>query len=461
DPFDKGCLPGLKFENGKCACVTDKKDGVCPVSASGCVLKDQDCAAGACQLLTAKWEVDKIQSEKQVKMFVAANNQCTGKTVTFEVMEDDPIGDSRAKVQPASVPIFNGAAVSTWIAEYMDDGPLQGDPEYYFIARVESAQLTSGLLEVGRGSTAVCGNNQEDSGESCATCNKDAGCSKEKVCCGSGGTATCATSCSDPFDKGCLPGLKFENGKCVCVVGTEDGVCSVFRSGCFLKDPDCDDKDGVNPENDNCPLLKNSDQSDLDRDGTSQCEFEIAGLGEFGITSTRDAFCGGDICDLDADNDGVCDRPSSTPSSFKAADRDGLVGGKLCFGEDKCIAETQGQLVNDEPGPQQGCTDQDVTCMVQWDCSNILWGPCVEGIQARDIGDCSLAGINTGRCRCDKVPHLDPACRSNAGYRPAIQEACVLGSEATAEDFPFFSWVNVLVTIVLIAGFYLRKRRYL
>ena len=199
----------------------------------------------------------------------------------------------------------------------------------------------------------------------------------------------------------------------------------------------------------------------MDRDGTSQCEFEIAGLGEFGITSTRDAFCGGDICDLDADNDGVCDRPSSTPSSFKAADRDGLVGGKLCFGEDKCIAETQGQLVNDEPGPQQGCTDQDVTCMVQWDCSNILWGPCVEGIQARDIGDCSLAGINTGRCRCDKVPHLDPACRSNAGYRPAIQEACVLGSEATAEDFPFFSWVNVLVTIVLIAGFYLRKRRYL
>ncbi len=464
-----GCASGKVDANGKCVCNAGG-DGLCDEKDTACLNVDPDCELqGTCHIEDGEWEFDAAEEDDSVEIIIFTNEFCEGQTASFEVFENDTGSDTRATRMPANAMITDAEATTTWNAEYIDDGFLQGDPEYYFVARIGSAQFTSGLLEVseGTGAGGVCGNDDVDAGESCATCSEDAGCYEGEVCCGSGSTATCLEGCSQgdqPEPGGCAPGLTYDSDldECSCKT-TEDNVCPDIDTGCFFEDPDCDDGDGIDDE-DVCPMSRDPNQLDMDSDVQGNllddCEFGIAGLGEFGISTGRDYFCGGDVCDLDADDDGVCDRV--VPTAFEAADRDSLdpASGKLCFGRDRCIVDTNGEPVNDEPGLQQGCTDQDVTCMVQWDCSRVNWGPCVNGLQTRNIGDCSAAGIllsqqtgGTQGCKCE-ISGLTDSCRSNAAYRPSTQEACLETQEAVEEDFPFFTLVNALITLMLIAGFY-------
>lgn len=87
----------------------------------------------------------------------------------------------------------------------------------------------------------------------------------------------------------------------------------IFHLGCnnepvdfvFIKDTD---NDGVADDIDNCPLISNPDQADMDNDGI------------------------GDVCDNDSDNDGVPDTEDNCPSipnpDQKDADGDGI--GDVC-----------------------------------------------------------------------------------------------------------------------------------
>ena len=476
--FPPGCASGKTDANEKCVCNTEN-DGLCAEHDTACLSQDPDCQTeGSCQIEDGEWEAAEADEGDSVGITIFTNEFCEGSDASFEVFEKEDTGsDTRAAILPAGAEVANAEVATAWTAEYIDDGFLQGDPEYYFVARIASSQFTSGILAVSKGAGAggVCGNDEEDTGESCATCSEDAGCYEGEVCCGTGGTAVCEESCQagiPPEDDGCAEGLDYDatDETCVCVED-EDDVCPDVESGCFFEDPDCDDGDNAGSD-DVCPMSNDPNQLDMDLDAQDNdgdglldnCEFGIAGLGQFGITPGRDAFCGGDVCDYDADNDGVCDR--SPPSGFKAADRDSLdlANGRLCFGQDRCIIDPQGQEVNDEPGPQQGCTNQDVTCMVQWDCTkdkqgrDITWSQCINGLQTRDIGDCSTSGIAAGLCECAEYPTSGPACRSNAAYRPSTQEACVSAQEAVEEDFPFFTWANAVITLLLIAGFYMWRK---
>jgi hypothetical protein len=78
-----------------------------------------------------------VDTEAELQVFGDSN--CVGKTVSFEVMEDDAYGDDPVNVEPVNavfVAYGNGAiAKSSWIVEDQNDG-LIGSPEYYFNADV-------------------------------------------------------------------------------------------------------------------------------------------------------------------------------------------------------------------------------------------------------------------------------------------------------------------------------------
>lgn len=95
----------------------------------------------ACSLTDAFWSLngvdiiqpgDSVMEGTQVKLVVEGTN-CNGVSVSFEVREDD---EGSATNQPENKTFNDNKAVGTWAAEWVDDGFLQGDPEYYFIATV-------------------------------------------------------------------------------------------------------------------------------------------------------------------------------------------------------------------------------------------------------------------------------------------------------------------------------------
>ena len=93
--------------------------------------------AEPCDLTSAKWNILEVVNGTNVDLIVDGTN-CEGKIISFEIYEDDvfPLPDTSAREKPDNV-FFNGnSATGTWIAEWIDDGIGQRDPEYYFKANV-------------------------------------------------------------------------------------------------------------------------------------------------------------------------------------------------------------------------------------------------------------------------------------------------------------------------------------
>jgi len=77
----------------------------------------------------SEWGSLEVSEGTNVNLIVGGTN-CDGKNVNFEVFENELIGRNPAITNPVNV-VFNGAsATGTWIAEWIDDGLLQGHPEY-------------------------------------------------------------------------------------------------------------------------------------------------------------------------------------------------------------------------------------------------------------------------------------------------------------------------------------------
>lgn len=108
-----------------------------------------------CSLTAAYWDAPKVDGLFEVVegtvvgLVVEGIGACNGKTVSFEVREDEiwPDPNELANIQPIDVN-FNGAtARGTWTAEWFDDGFLQGDPEYFFEATITGDSINSGTTD--------------------------------------------------------------------------------------------------------------------------------------------------------------------------------------------------------------------------------------------------------------------------------------------------------------------------
>ncbi|MBI2107175.1 hypothetical protein HYT57_04265 [Candidatus Woesearchaeota archaeon] len=96
----------------------------------------------SCELTSAYWEETRFQENSFVKLTVEGRN-CDGKIASFEVKEENVFGTSDARNNPPSTEFYNGKAVVSWFTEWVEDGWLEDDPEYLFIAKVDSKTITS------------------------------------------------------------------------------------------------------------------------------------------------------------------------------------------------------------------------------------------------------------------------------------------------------------------------------
>ena len=185
-----------------------------------------------CRFTNAYWSQSSVEEGTNVEMIVEGTN-CDGKSITFEIYEDDfwPLPD-------ASVTSFVvNSLSSTWITEWMDD--ISGDPEYYFIATLDVYSVIteqSGLLEV----TTACGNGIISGDETCDDGNLVSGdgcsssCSTENGWVCTGEPSSCNTVCGNGIisgDETCDDGNLVSGDGCSDICGLETEAYWTDRYG--------------------------------------------------------------------------------------------------------------------------------------------------------------------------------------------------------------------------------------
>lgn len=130
----------------------------------------------ACDLQSASWKnitTTPVDESTLVTLQVISTGDCTGKHVSYEVLEDDsPLGGTDpVKTNPATSTLSgSNIAESTWMAEYQPDGVagIFDPPEYIFKATLEGSATSitsSGIkLQVNKpnGSTVLKGDINHD-----------------------------------------------------------------------------------------------------------------------------------------------------------------------------------------------------------------------------------------------------------------------------------------------------------
>jgi hypothetical protein len=459
----KGCdkLPNdpcsIEFETSNCG------GQGCNIDSDGDGTADQCQSGPLCELISASWSKENAKEGDEISLIVGTSS-CEGREVSFTIFEDDALKDDPAQVNPANSVVSGNEARAIWIVE-RDADLFNDNPEYYFQASLGGQSIQSGLVTVEPG-VALCGNNIVDDNEDCFSCSKDAGCLEGRVCCPqANGNAVCSTSCDNGNDNednvcdagencevnacqeksnvlaGCISGLICsEEGYCDC--NTEkDNVCTK-DSNCQGVDPDCDrDGDGKNDvTGDNCPNVKNTDQLDSDGDSAG-CAYDVEGTGlHFNAVTQR--YCGGDKCDVDDDNDGICDA-------------DARISGEYCTGVDLCGNTPEGSAVD-----ENGCSVEQGQCITSWDCTNVKWSECdvVTKTRVRNIGQCdSVDDVRVNNlCKCIVDLPDNDACWS-INYRPNTVESCEVENEEA--EFPFFDFGNVVMVVLLLIMFYGFRRK--
>ncbi len=433
-----------------------KNDGICPedFSAGACgTTFDSDC----CQITASKWtdasgnEITSASGGDSVKLVLETTGKCSGQTVSFDIWEADQFTNDDYTSDPSDATIgSDGKASASWIADGdFGDGVL-GDPEYIFDAIIgnlisygPSSELSvsgSGGSEETPTTEPTCGDGVLDSGETPESCASDAGCDNGYVYCGSdeGCQLSCTTNANDNGDSNCdldescsttacdgqqstcLNGLVCGSGVCSCNTAAQDSLFPPSTSSCASVDPDYDFDGDTFMGDDNCPLVANADQVDSDAD-TSICSFALSPY-----VSANGFSCGGDSCDLDDDNDGVCDIGETSTE---------------CVGSDLCPGTSA--AVDLSAVDENGCTEDQKNCLVQWDCTQAVWSECDINTNTitRDTSSCVFTGPEGSVCK------TDPA------YQPESTKSCLV-----EEEFPVFSLLNVVITLILISGFYILRR---
>src|SRR3989344_5299365 len=94
---------------------------------------------GDCQLGNSYWALQERRLPHQTTVnqgdtvfLVVEGTNCQGKLVNFQVFENDapPWRNPAAQIQPVQGTFNAAAVIVSWRAEWLNDGPVSGNPEY-------------------------------------------------------------------------------------------------------------------------------------------------------------------------------------------------------------------------------------------------------------------------------------------------------------------------------------------
>ena len=117
----------------------------------------------------------------------------------------------------------------------------------------------------------------------------------------------------------------------------------------------------------------------------------------------------------DDDMDGICNAGDTDP---------------LCTGSDACPNTPLDVEVNDE-----GCSESQSSCLLEWDCTSSAWSSCENGVRTRE--PCVFIGPGGSTC-------------NQPEFEPALTKAC-----STASLFSFFTTSNLLIVLLILIAFYI------
>jgi hypothetical protein len=401
-----------------------------------------------CELTSAVWSTTNAVEGDTVFLIVTGDN-CYGKEISFEILEDDPfpLPDQPVITNPANV-VFNGNSVSgTWVAEWQED--FSGDPEYFFIAKVvgEDEAITS--------STQL---------ENELTVSKKiySNCTDIFLCGNYDTEEECNNDNCDVADEMNIPNIDCDDPNVICECSWTSGMCAFSWT---VRDSYCGDgviNTGETCDGDEWGPISGCSSFDEFTGGILECvncQFD---------TSQCDGGNGPGICGDGVINTGeTCDGdewgPISGCSSF-----DEFTGGILecvnCqFDTSQCTKGsgdtiTPGKCNYFENSENDDCEDGTYTyswdAIIYWPSDNYGWS---------DSSGCISSGGEDSSC-VEFLESIEPNFDGLWHYDPIINDVNLLFTECRGGSYTrecpaqvklsFFGWETFLATLIILGAIY-------
>jgi len=290
--------------------------------------------AAACTLKTATWSITDAIVGQGVRLVVTGSGaECNGKSISFNVLENDGFGVYQDVVTNPSPVAFNGdTATGIWIAEWQND---VGSPEYIFnVSLAKNPQkfmLSTNELTVTKQDEDSCAtintcdnynNELECESDTCSVAEEsslpEVNCDSDSIVCGciwDSSSSTCGFGWGEINPGDC------ENGYTLCHKEGEADYCYPGNK-CPTGDEPKEDNDGICDVGEGCSSL---DCKDGDQDS---CATGATCLSGVCYNPTEDSDGDGLTNDEeDKDGDGVVDTGETDPND-PDTDDDGFSDGE-------------------------------------------------------------------------------------------------------------------------------------
>ena len=143
--------------------------------------------------------------------------------------------------------------------------------------------------------------------------------------------------------------------------------------------------------------------------------------------------------------------------------------GATCSGESVTVSDAEdylklysgGCLTDDDCDSGETCVEGSCeessaaeTCEEVWDCSNVEWSDCSNGISTLDLSQCQSIPYSDACYTDDYLPTTEKSCSSTSNAASTSSSA----DEVAEEEVPFFTWINLLLVLGILVGYYAFRR---